>query len=38
MKINADENVNNQLKKEYVIKDLLRILIIVSANVINHAA
>ena len=38
MKINADENVNNQLKKEYGIKDLLRILIIVSANVINHAA
>ena len=35
IKINADVNVKNWLTKEYVIKDLLRILVIVNVNVIN---
>ena len=37
MMINADVNVKNRLTKEYVIKDLFGILIIVNVNVINHA-
>ena len=32
----ADVNVKNYLTKEYVIKDLFGILVIVSVNVINH--
>ena len=34
--INADVNVNNWLKKEYVTKDLFGILVIVNVNVINQ--
>ena len=34
--INADINVKNWLTKEYVIKDLFGILVIVNVNVINH--
>ena len=33
--INADVNVKNWLTKEYVIKDLLRTLVIVNVNVVN---
>ena len=36
MKVNADPNVKNKLAKEYVIKNSFRILVILSANVINH--
>ena len=36
IKINADVNANNQLTKEYVLKDLSGILVIVITNVINH--
>ena len=36
IKINADVNAKNQLIKEYVIKDLIGILVIVSVNVIKH--
>ena len=36
MKINADVNAKNWLKKEYAIKDLIGILVIVNVNVINH--
>ena len=36
MMANADANVKNYLKKECGIKDLFRILVIVSVNVINH--
>ena len=36
MKTNADVNVKNDLTKEYAIKDLFGILVIVSVNVINH--
>ena len=36
IKINADVNANNQLTKEYVLKDLFGILVIVITNVINH--
>ena len=35
-KINAGVNVKNWLTKVYAIKDLFRILVIVSMNVINH--
>ena len=35
IKINADVNVKNWLTKEYVIKDLLRTLVIVNVNVVN---
>ena len=35
MKINVDVNVKNYLKKEHVIKDLFRILVIANVNVIN---
>ena len=35
MKINADVNGKNWLKKEYVIKDLIGILAVVNVNVIN---
>ena len=34
MKINADMNAKNT--KEYVIKDLIGILVILNVNVINH--
>ena len=34
--INADVNENNELKKEYVIKDLFGILVILIVNVINY--
>ena len=34
--INADVNANNQLTKEYVIRNLLGIQVIVNVNVINH--
>ena len=34
--INADVNANNSLTKEYVIRDLFGIQVIVSVNVINH--
>ena len=34
--INADVNAKNLLIKEYVIKDLLGILVIVNVSVINH--
>ena len=36
MKTNADVNVNNELTKQYVIRDLFGILVILSVNVINH--
>ena len=36
IKINADVNVKNYLTKEYVIKDLFRIPVIVTVNVINY--
>ena len=36
MKINADVNVKNWLAKEYVIKDLFGIQVIVNVDVINH--
>ena len=36
IKINADVNAKNQLKKEYVIKDLFEIQVAVKVNVINH--
>ena len=36
IKIAADVNVKNWLTKEYVIKDLFGILVIVNVNVINH--
>ena len=36
MMINADVNIKNLLTKEYVIRDLFGIQIIVSVNVINH--
>ena len=36
MNINADVNTNNLLAKEYVIKDLFGIQLIVNINVINH--
>ena len=36
MKINADVNVKNEFIKEFLIKDLFGILVIVSGNVINH--
>ena len=36
MKINADMNAKNWLKKEYVTKDLIGIIAIVNVNVINH--
>ena len=36
MKINADVNAKNWLTKEYVIKNLIRILAVVNVNVINH--
>ena len=36
MNINADVNTNNLLTKEYVIKDLFGIQLIVNINVINH--
>ena len=36
MKINIDANVTNSMIKVYVIKDMLRILVIVNVNVINH--
>ena len=36
MMINARVNANDDLIKGYVKKDLLRILVIVSVNVINH--
>ena len=36
MKINVDANVTNSMIKVYVIKDMLRILVIVNVNVINH--
>ena len=36
MKINADVNAKNWLKKEYVTKDLIGIIAIVNVNVINH--
>ena len=35
-KINVDKNVKNQLVKEYVIKDLFGILVIVSVTVIKR--
>ena len=34
--INADVNALNQLVKEYLIKDLFGILVILNVNVINH--
>ena len=34
--INADVNVKNWLTKEYVIKDLFGIVVIVIVNMINH--
>ena len=34
--LNADVNVKNRLTKEYVIKDLFRILTIANVNGINH--
>ena len=37
MMTNADANVRNSLTKEYVMKDSFEILVIVTANVINHA-
>ena len=37
VQINADVNENNLLKKEYVIKDLFGILVILIVNVINYA-
>ena len=37
IKINADGNAKNWLTKEYVIKDLNKILAIVNVNVINNA-
>ena len=36
IKINVDKNVKNQLVKEYVIKDLFGILVIVSVTVIKR--
>ena len=36
IKINDDVNVKNYLTKEYVIKYLFGILVIVNVNVINH--
>ena len=36
IKINADVNAKNWLKKEYVIKELCGIQVIVNVNVINH--
>ena len=36
IKITADVNGKNWLTKEYVIKDLFGILVIVNVNVINH--
>ena len=36
MKINVNANVTNSMIKVYVIKDMLRILVIVNVNVINH--
>ena len=36
IKLNADVNVKNYLLKEYVIKDVFGILVIVSVNVIKH--
>ena len=37
MKINVDVNVKNELIKEYAIKDLFKIQVIVNANAINLA-
>ena len=37
MKTNVDVNVKNYSTKEYAIKGLFGILVIVSVNVINHA-
>ena len=37
IKINADVNAKNQLIKDCMIKDLFRIVVIASVNVINHA-
>ena len=34
--INSDVNAKNRLTKEYVIKDLFGIQVIVNVNVINH--
>ena len=36
MMINEDVNAENSLTKEYVIRDLFGIQVIVSVNVINH--
>ena len=36
MKVNADLNVENCFTKEYVIKDLSGIQVIVNLNMINH--
>ena len=36
METNTDANVQNYLTKEYVIRDLFGILVIVSVNAINH--
>ena len=36
IKVNDDMNVKNYLTKEYVIKYLFGILVIVNVNVINH--
>ena len=36
IKINVDANVKNSLTKEYLIKDLFGILVIVIVNVINN--
>ena len=36
IKANADVNAKNLLIKEFVIKDLFRILVTVNVNVINH--
>ena len=36
IEINADVNAKNSLTKEYVITDLLGILVIANVNVINH--
>ena len=37
MKANSNVNVKEYVTKEYVIKELFGILVIVSVNVINHA-
>ena len=36
MMINADVDVKNWLTKEYVIKDLFKILVIMNVNVMTH--